>query len=142
LELSNDFISWLNINGRLGEKHLVVLDGHRTHTFNYPFLETMRRNHIEVLCLPPHTSHFLQPSDLNPFAMFKQAWNRELRHFNVRQCGRKMNKAQFFIIFPRAWRLGMTEQNIREGWRSAGLWPVDFTAIHPDHFKVAAALKS
>jgi hypothetical protein len=141
-ELATDFVAWLQSKGMLGQKHLVILDGHRTHTFNLAFLETMRINKIEVLCLPPHCSHFLQPSDLNPFGCFKMHWNRELRHFNVRQCGKKMSKPQFFIVFPRAWRLGMTEDNIKEGFRSSGLWPLDFTAIHPDHFKVAAALKS
>jgi hypothetical protein len=53
-----------------------------------------------------------------------------------------MSKPQFFIVFPRAWRLAMTEEKIKEGFRSSGIWPVDHTAIHPDHYKVTAALKS
>jgi hypothetical protein len=141
-EFATQFVAWLQSIGLLGRKHVLVLDGHRTHTFNLAFLQTMKQNHIEVICLPPHCSHFLQPSDLIPFASFKSHWNRELRIFNQRQCGRKMTKPQFFIVFPRAWRLSMTEENIKEGFRSAGLWPVDVGAIHPDHFKVASALKS
>jgi hypothetical protein len=102
----------------------------------------MADNKIEVICLPPHCSHFLQPSDLIPFSSFKSHWNEELRHFNQRMCGKKMSKGQFFIVFPRAWRLAMTTEHIKEGFRSSGLWPVDLEAIHPDHFKVASALKS
>jgi hypothetical protein len=141
-EFANTFIHWLHSIGLLGHNHLVVLDGHRTHTHNVAFLATMKQNNIDVLCLPPHCSHFLQPADLTPFSSFKRMWNKELRIFNRRHVGKKMTKPQFFLVFPRAWRLSMTTENIKEGFRSSGLWPVDRTAIHPDHYRVAEALKS
>ena len=43
---------------------LLILDGHKTHTSNMPFIEMARKCHVVVLCLTPHCSHRLQPLDV------------------------------------------------------------------------------
>ncbi len=50
------FIEFLKGRGLLGngQKHLVLLDGHFAHLFNYPFMDLMKQNGIAVGCLPPH----------------------------------------------------------------------------------------
>ena len=52
------FIKYLKTNCMLGRKHLLIVDGHKSHLYNLPFYELMRANDIEVLTIPPtpHTS--------------------------------------------------------------------------------------
>ena len=52
------FVKYLKTNCMLGRKHLLIVDGHKSHLYNLPFYELMRANDIEVLTIPPtpHTS--------------------------------------------------------------------------------------
>ena len=52
------FIKYLKSNCMLGRKHLLIVDGHKSHLYNLPFYELMQTNDIEVLTIPPtpHTS--------------------------------------------------------------------------------------
>ena len=62
------FIKYLKKEGLANKKNLLIVDGHKSHLYNLPFYEAMRANGIEVLTIPPHTSHVLQPLDSVPFA--------------------------------------------------------------------------
>ena len=61
------FVKYLKTNCMLGRKHLLIVDGNKSHLYNLPFYELMGANNIEVLTIPPHTSHLLQPLDSAPF---------------------------------------------------------------------------
>ena len=63
------------------------IDGHKSHLYNLPFYEAMRANNIEVLTIPPHTSHVLQPLDSVPFTQFKRNWESNLRKYNSSHSG-------------------------------------------------------
>ena len=139
-EYGNIFINYLHSQNLLDLPHVVILDGHRSHTYNSLFLITMRINHVEVLALPPHTTHFLQPLDSTPYSAFKAHWKKELRIFNRKRSGVAMNKPQFFLVFPRAWRLGMSAANIQWGFTLTGIWPVDRHAINDEVFQLATEL--
>ena len=65
------FIKYLKTNCMLGRKHLLIVDGHKSHLYNLLFYELMRVNDIEVLIISPHTSHLLQHLDSAPFGAFK-----------------------------------------------------------------------
>ena len=57
-------------------KNLLIVDGHKSHLYNLPFYEAMRANGIEVLMIPPHMSHVLQPLDSILFAQLKKTGKR------------------------------------------------------------------
>lgn len=40
---------------------LLILDGHSTHTKNLEVIDYARESGVSLLCLPPHSSHRLQP---------------------------------------------------------------------------------
>ena len=56
------------------KKHLLLMDSHNAHTFNYQFMKMMINNNIVLLALPSHTTHLIQPLDDVPFASFKTEW--------------------------------------------------------------------
>ena len=70
-EFGLHFIKYVKTNCMLGRKNLLIVDGHKSHLYNLPFYELMRVNNIEVLTIPPHTSHLLQPLDSAPFGAFE-----------------------------------------------------------------------
>jgi len=43
----------------------LILDGHVAHTRNLEIIERTRENTVTVLCLPPHSTHRLQPVDVS-----------------------------------------------------------------------------
>ena len=55
-----------------------LLDGHGSH-LTYQVVKAARENQIIMLCLPPHTSHALQPCDVALFRPLKVAWKDVLK---------------------------------------------------------------
>ena len=125
------FIKYLKKEGLANKKNLLIVDGHKLHLYNLPFYEAMRANGIEVLTIPPHTSHVLQPLDSVPFAQFKKNWEKNLRRYNTTHSGRLLNKIDFWEVFSPSWNQAMTTKNIMARFRSTGIYPYDPLAIPP-----------
>ena len=81
------FIKYLKNTGLAKWKNLLIIDGHKSHLYNLPFYEAMRANGIEVLKIPPHTSHLLQPLDSIPFSQFEKHWEKNLMCYNSSHSG-------------------------------------------------------
>ena len=81
------FIKYLKANGLADKTNLLILDGHKSHLYNLPFYEAMRANNVEILTIPPHTSHIIQPLDSVPFAQFKKSWENHLMKYNTSHSG-------------------------------------------------------
>ena len=125
------FIKYLKQEGLANHKNLLIVDGHKSHLYNLPFYEVMRENNIEVLTIPPHTSHVLQPLDSIPFAQFKKHWEKNLRRYNILHSGRSLNKVDFWDVFTPSWNNAMCCKNIMAGFRNTGIYPYNPKAIPP-----------
>lgn len=51
---------------------LLVMDNHESH-LSIDLLDMARDNQVELYCLPPHTTHILQPLDVCLFRPLKKA---------------------------------------------------------------------
>lgn len=104
---SDTFTDWaqafVNFVPKDGKPHLLLLDGHSSHTFNTPFLDLMTANNIHVISFPSHTTHVLQPADKSLFKSLKANWTAEGLKFNRENGGKKPVKSDFFRIFTPAW---------------------------------------
>ena len=80
------FIKFLKHEGLANRKNLLIVDGHKSHLYNMPFYEAMWANGIEVLMIPPHMSHVLQPLDSIPFTQFKKKRAPHLGRRGQRYC--------------------------------------------------------
>ena len=89
----------------------------------------MLSNNIEVLTIPPHTSHLLQLLDSVPFAQFKKYWENNLCRYNNSHNGHPLNKVDFWDVFVSSWNQAMVPKNIIAGFRHTGIYPFDPTAI-------------
>lgn len=132
-EFGNHFIEFLKTTGLDNKRHVVFLDGHMSHTYNIKFLHMMTQNQITVVCLPAHTSHFLQPLDGVPLAILKSQWQVELHYWNRKKAGMAINKGEWFLLFNRAWRK-LSPAVIVKGFSQTGIWPLRPEMISEDKF--------
>ena len=111
------------------KKHLLLIDSHNSHTFNYQFLKLMNDNNIVVLAFPAHTTHIMQPLNDVPFAQLKTEWYEAIRLHVKSVCAKKLSKGEFFKVFVPCLKKAITVWNIKAGFRHSGMWPVDRSAI-------------
>ena len=66
-----------------GDKHrLLLMDGHNSH-INYEVARAAYDNNVHLLCLPPNSTHALQPLDVSVFRSVKALWSECcLQHYD------------------------------------------------------------
>jgi hypothetical protein len=106
-----------------GVKRLLVLDGHESH-HSAEFEEYCKENNIITLCMPPHSSHLLQPLDVGCFSVLKRSYGREIEKL-MRNHINHITKPDFFVAFHAAFQATFRPENIQGGFRGAGLVPFD-----------------
>jgi hypothetical protein len=75
-----------------GRKRLLICDDHNSHVSS-KFIRVAIDNDIEVILMPPHSSHLLQPLDIGIFGPFKTHIRKELdKYFRIRIA--RMQKAE------------------------------------------------
>jgi hypothetical protein len=106
-----------------GKYRLLILDGHESH-HSTDFELYCQQNNIITLCMPPHSSHLLQPLDVGCFGPLKKAYGRQIEDL-MRMYITHVSKLEFLCAFREAFFASMTEKNIQSGFRGAGLVPYD-----------------
>lgn len=106
---------------------MIVLDGHESH-LSAAFEEFCKEKNIITLCLPAHSSHITQPLDVGCFSVLKRSYGKELEAF-IKAHINHITKPEFFIAFKAAHAATMTAENIKAGFRGAGLVPYDPQAV-------------
>ena len=99
-EYGKEFVTFLKDRNlwRPDQKHLVLLDLHKSHLFNVKYMRWMKEQNIEVCCFPPHCTHILQPLDDVPYAALKKRYQKELLAYNFKIAGAHMTRCQFLSI--------------------------------------------
>ena len=106
------------------EVRLLVLDGHGSHETTEFMWECFLHN-IQLLFLPPHTSHVLQPLDLAVFSSLKTSYRKQVGFFSLLTDSTPVGKRNFLKCYYKARLDALTARNIRSGWQAAGLWPTN-----------------
>ncbi|KZT51130.1 CENP-B protein [Calocera cornea HHB12733] len=106
---------------------MLVLDGHESHV-NAEFNTYCKEHDIIPLCLPPHSSHLTQPLDISLFGPLKRAYSDKINNL-VRGGVTHIKKDDFFPAFRAAFQVAFKEQNIKSGFRAAGLVPFNPDAV-------------
>ncbi|USP82162.1 hypothetical protein yc1106_09436 [Curvularia clavata] len=103
----------------VGARRLLILDGHESHQ-SLEFQELCKENNIYTLCMPPHSSHLLQPLDVGCFSPLKRAYSREVESL-IRNHINHITKLEFLPAFKAAFNQSFTSANICSAFRGAGL---------------------
>jgi hypothetical protein len=126
---SNDelALSWIHHFHRFTEKRihgqyrLLLLDGHESHQ-TFEFIEFCNEHKIIPFCLPPHTTHFLQPLDVAVFQPYKHWHALEVDSATRTGCT-DFTRIKFLNVLHQIRQKTFKEQTILRGWRVTGLIP-------------------
>lgn len=102
-----------------------MLDGHSTH-YTPDVVRTAAKQGVVMLCLPPHTSHCMQPLDVSFFKPLKAHWSAACHSYMVENPGRVV---KFSSLFKEAWVKAIKPETFIAGFRKAGVHPVNCNAI-------------
>lgn len=105
----------------IGARRLLILDGHESHQ-SLEFQELCKESDIYTLCMPPHSSHLLQPLDVGCFSPLKRAYSREVESL-IRDHINHITKLEFLPAVKAAYDRSFTPANIRSAFQGAGLIP-------------------
>ena len=101
------FYEWLvhfqnHVKASPQQKCLIILDNHSSHLY-LPAINFARRNGIEFLTIPPHTSHRLQPLDRTFFAPLKTFYSQEADKWMINHPGQRITEFQVSRLFRGAY---------------------------------------
>ena len=132
---SEVFIGWLKnvfipaVNAWMVKKPLILfIDGHKTHV-TMEASDACIENGIELYCLLEHSSHIIQPLDLRFFGSLKSAWRQSVRDWQAQHIGEFVTKQTFARVLKPAWDASATVDAAVKGFRDAGLFPFNSSAV-------------
>ena len=110
-----------------GAYRMLLLDGHESH-HSAKFNQICKDRNIITICMPPHSSHLLQPLDVGCFSPLKRAYSRQIEGL-IKSHINHVTKLDFLIAFREAFFTSMTKENVKAGFRGSGLVPLDPEAV-------------
>jgi hypothetical protein len=107
----------------LTNRHLCILDGHVT----LEAIEYAKGLGLDMITLPSHTSHALQPLDAACFKPFKIAFRKEK---NITMVKRNYTNQKIALArsVDKALNLALTRKNIMSRFKSTRIWPLNLRA--------------
>jgi DDE superfamily endonuclease len=86
-------------------------------------------NNIHIFCLPPHTTHRLQPLDVGVFGPLQAAWQNWCNDI-LTETGQEISQPKFISEYMAVHDSKFTTQTILKVWEKAGLNPYDPEILH------------
>ena len=115
---------FLPLTQRDDTPRLLLLDNHGSH-ITVEFMKHCWQNNVYLYYLIPHSSHVLQPLDLSCFSPLKSRYREQIAALASLSDSAPIKKARFLEYYNKARNEGLTEPNIRAGWKAAGIYPWD-----------------
>ena len=116
---------------------LLILDGHTTHTKSLDSLLLAKENGLEMIVLPPHCTHRMQPLDVTCMGPLEISFSREVQLWLRNNPGQTVSINYIAGLFKPAYEKVVSSNNLVSGFEKCGLWPVKpdifddmFTSAH------------
>ncbi|CAF4434030.1 unnamed protein product, partial [Didymodactylos carnosus] len=109
---------------------LLILDGHKSHQ-SVRTVELAIENDILLLCIPPHSTHVLQPLDVTFFKPIKQKYREILSEYYRTSRYKNVTKDIFPTLLKKLFNSSAVRKvNIIKGFMNTGIYPLDRTSIN------------
>jgi hypothetical protein len=120
VDIERDFLQWSLhfIKHTKPTKHdpvILVVDAHYTHTRNLEVITLAPENLVDIICIPPHSSHKMQPLDnafLEPMIFYCQEIEKWLRSHP----GRVVTVYQIGELFRNSYKRAATGEIAANGF--------------------------
>jgi hypothetical protein len=106
-----------------GAYRLLLLDGHASHT-RPAFIEACWKRNIIPFCLPPHSTHLLQPLDVAVFQPYKH-FHAIVIENAVRAGVYNWGKDDFLAAQPWIKKQAFKKSTIKNAFKYTGIYPLD-----------------
>ncbi|KAJ8921607.1 hypothetical protein NQ315_010515 [Exocentrus adspersus] len=116
---------------------LLILDGHATHIKNLTLVEMARENNVHILVLPPHTSHRLQPLDVNFMFPLNSYYKQEVKNWLRNNPGQVITVHDTGGLFGAAFQRAASPQNVVSGFKNTGICPYNPNIFPEELFRSA-----
>jgi hypothetical protein len=104
------------------EARILILDGHGSH-ISIDFLWHCKQNNVQLVFLPPHSSHVLQPLDLSCFSIAKSKYRGKIAELAALDDSAPVKKKRFVYCYNLARTEALSGRVIRAGWKASGIFP-------------------
>ena len=102
---------------------LLNLDGHSTHTKKIAVIDKARGSNIQILCLPPHCTHRMQPLDVTLMKPLSLYYDEAVRIWLRGHPGRVVTIYQISALFGTAYLRTATARTAVNGFSTTGIAP-------------------
>jgi hypothetical protein len=103
---------------------MLILDGHATHTKNISLLEKARENHVHILCIPPHSSHRLQPQNGSFMLPLSTYYAQESETWLRQNPGKVVTLRQVGYLFGNAYKRTAAPRKAENGFGTLASVPL------------------
>ena len=117
-------------------QQIIIMDGHHSHK-TLAAITFARSKGIQLLVLPPHCTHRMQPLDTTFFKSLKTAYNNAVDSWMVTNPGRRMSFYDMAGVFNKAFNKSASLDKAVTGFRVCGMWPYDPDVFTDDDFAAA-----
>jgi hypothetical protein len=83
----------------------------------------MQKNYVDILYLPAHSCHVLQPLGLGTFSPLKSCYRKEIADLAYLDDVAPVKKGRFIRAYQKSRTETFTPRTLRTGWPAAGLFP-------------------
>jgi hypothetical protein len=104
------------------KRRLLLLDGHGSY-LTARFIAFCIDKNIDLVVLPPHTSHILQPLDVGLFSPLKRALSTEIEKL-FRLDTRRIPRIEWTEAYITARAKAFISRNIESSFRASGIYPL------------------
>ncbi len=114
---------------------LLLIDGHKSH-ITLDAIDLCQENDIILFCLPPHTTHALQPLDVSVFKSLKDRYAKAVRSLSFSKKNFVVSKRVFSKVLKGPFEQAFSIPNIKAGFAKSGIFPLNRDAIAKSKMKL------
>ena len=92
-------------------------------------VDLCREKGIILFCLPPHTTHALQPLDVSVFKSLKDHYSKSVRSLTLARKNFVVTKREFARIIKSPFERAFSIPNIKAGFAKCGVYPFNRNAV-------------
>ena len=126
------FIKWMEkifLKFAVPERPIILfVDGHKSHV-NLDVIDMARNNDVILFCLPPHTTHALQPLDVAVFKSFKNHFSKAVKALSFAKKNFVVSKRDFARVVKDPFEQAFSIPNVKAGFRKSGIFPFNRNVV-------------
>ena len=139
------FLSWFNkifLKYSVPDRPIMLLtDGHKSH-LTLDVVDLCIQNKIILFCLPPHTTHALQPLDVAVFKSLKDYFSKTVRALCFTKRNFVVTKKEFSKVVKTPFEKAFSIPNVKAGFKKCGIYPFNPDVVPAEKMTPSTVHKS